>query len=99
MNTISGKVIQVLPEVSGEAERGAWVRSGFVIESISDVGTRIAIETFGEEKAALVRKLQIGEVVIVDYRVSSRFYMDRWFTTAQLIRIMKSQKMEVYDVG
>ena len=99
MNTISGKVIQLLPEVSGETERGAWVRTGFVIESITDVDTRIAIETFGEDKAALVRNLQIGEVVIVDYRVSSRFYMDKWYTTAQLVRIMKSQKMEVQNVG
>lgn len=99
MNTISGKVIQILPEVSGTTERGEWIRGGFVIESITEMDNRIAIEVFGQVKIEWVRRLSIGEVVIVDYRVSSRFYLDKWFTSAQLVRLMKSQEMEVPDVG
>lgn len=99
MNTISGKVIQILPEVSGTTERGEWIRGGFVIESLTETDNRIAIEVFGQEKIEWVRNLSIGEVVIVDYRVSSRFFLDKWFTAAQLVRLMKSQKMEVPNVG
>lgn len=99
MNTISGKVIQILPEVSGTTERGEWIRGGFVIESLTETDNRIAIEVFGHEKIEWVRGLSIGEVVIVDYRVSSRFFLDKWFTSAQLVRLMKSQKMEVPNVG
>lgn len=99
MNTISGKVIQILPEISGVSERGEWIRGGFVIESITETDNRIAIEVFGQEKIEWVRGLSIGEVVIVDYRVNSRFHLDKWFTTAQLVRLMKSQKMEVSNVG
>lgn len=99
MNTNSGKVIQILPEISGVTERGEWIRGGFVIESITETDNRIAIEVFGQEKIEWVRNLSIGEVVIVDYRVSSRFYIDKWFTSAQLVRLMKSQKMEVTNVG
>lgn len=99
MNTISGNVIQILPEVSGVSDRGEWVRGGFVIESITEADNRIAIEVFGEEKVNWVRSLAVGEVVIVDYRVTSRFYVDKWFTTAQLVRLMKPQKMEVQNAG
>ena len=28
---ITGKLIQILPEVQGESARGPWVRGGFVI--------------------------------------------------------------------
>lgn len=89
----------MLPEVSGVSDRGEWIRGGFVIESITETDNRIAIEVFGQEKIEWVRGLFIGEVVIVDYRVTSRFYIDKWFTTAQLVRLMKSQKMEVTNVG
>lgn len=99
MNTISGKVIQILPEVSGVSERGEWIRGGLVVESITETDNRIAIEVFGQEKIEWVRGLSVGEVVIVDYRVTSRFHLDKWFTTAQLVRLMKSQKMEVTNVG
>lgn len=99
MNTISGKVIQILPEISGVTERGEWIRGGLVIESITEADTRVAIEVFGQDKIEWVRSLSIGEVVIVDYRVSSRFYNDKWFTSAQLVRLMKSQKMEVSNAG
>lgn len=99
MNTISGKVIQILPEFSGTTERGEWIRGGFVIESLTETDNRIAIEVFGQEKIEWVRNLSIGEVVIVDYRVLSRFFSDKWFTSAQLVRLMKSQKMEVNNVG
>lgn len=99
MNTISGKVIQILPEVSGVSDRGEWVRGGFVIESTTETDNRIAIEVFGQEKIEWVRGLSIGEVVIVDYRVSSRFFLDKWFTSAQLVRLMKAQRMEVQNVG
>lgn len=88
-----------MPEVSGVTERGEWIRGGIVIESITETDNRVAIEVFGQDKIEWVRGLSIGEVVIVDYRVSSRFYNDKWFTSAQLVRLMKSQKMEVPNVG
>lgn len=99
MNTISGKIIQFLPEVSGETERGAWIRGGIVIESVTETDTRIAIEVFGQDKIDLIRQLRVGEIVIVDYRVSSRFYVDKWFTTASFVRVMRSQTIGGSNVG
>lgn len=99
MNTISGKVIAKLPEVSGVGESSSWVRGGFVIDPITDGGKPLCIETYGEDKCAMAAQLSIGEVVIVDYRCESRFYSDRWFTTAKLVRIMRAQKMGGQDAS
>lgn len=99
MNTISGKVIAKLPEVSGVGESSSWVRGGIVIDPITDGGKPLCIETFGEDKCAMVAQLSIGEVIIVDYRCESRFYTDRWFTTAKLVRIMRAQKMGGQDAS
>lgn len=87
MNTIAGKVIQLLDEVSGENERGAWVRSGFVVMPTTDTSSPLCIECVGEEKCALVRSLSVGQAVLVDYRCESRQYQDKWFTSAKLVRL------------
>lgn len=99
MNTISGKVIAKLPEISGVGESSSWVRGGIVIDPITDGGKPLCIETYGEDKCAQVAQLSIGEVVIVDYRCESRLYNDKWFTTAKLVRIMRAQKMGGQDAS
>jgi len=37
-----GKLIAILPEQSGQTERGAWVRGGFVIETEEQYPKKIA---------------------------------------------------------
>lgn len=87
MNTIAGKVIQLLDEVSGENERGAWVRGGFVMMPTTDTTSPLCIECVGEEKCAMVRSLSVGQPVLVDYRCESREFRGKWYTTAKLVRI------------
>lgn len=87
MNTIAGKVIQLLDEVSGENERGPWIRSGFVVMPTTDTSSPLCIECVGEEKCALVRRLSVGQSVLVDYRCESREYAGKWFTSAKLVRL------------
>lgn len=87
MNTIAGKVIQLLDEVSGENERGSWVRGGFVVMPTTDTSSPLCIECIGEEKCALVRKLSVGQAVLVDYRCESREFLGKWYTSAKLVRL------------
>ena len=46
---ITGKLIQLLPEVQGESARGPWVRGGFVIETGDDYPRKVAFTAFGED--------------------------------------------------
>lgn len=98
MAQISGKVLVVLPEVSGENEKGEWVRGGMVIEPLESNGKRLSLEAVGREKCDLISQVKVGDVVIVEYGVESREYQDKWYTSAKLYRLYTAQKEGGRDV-
>ena len=61
---ITGKLIQLLPEVSGESARGPWIRGGFVIETDGDYPRKVAFTAFGEERVAMAKSLPMGSLVL-----------------------------------
>ena len=69
---ITGKLIQLLPEVQGESARGPWVRGGFVIESGDDYPRKVAFTAFGEERVAMVKNVPMGTMVQVTFTPESR---------------------------
>ena len=99
MATISGKVLVILPEVSGENERGEWVRGGIVLAPLENDQKRLALEVNGREKCDLVKTLTVGENVIVEYGVESREYQDKWYTSAKLYRLYTTQRKEASNVA
>lgn len=77
---IVGKIIEILPVMSGEVNDKPWKRGGFVVETIDGFNKCLALECFSE---ALDRyQVQVGMLVKATYRVSSRKAGDRWFTSA-----------------
>lgn len=88
MSTIIGRLIKILPTVSGESASGnAWVRGGFVIEVGDDYPKKVAFSTFGEERTAAVNGLQVGRKVQVTYSPESREYNDKWYTDLRCTKI------------
>ena len=68
---ITGKLIQLLPDVSGESARGPWVKGGFVIETEGDYPRKVAFVTCGEE----------------NFNPESREFNERWYTDLRASRI------------
>ena len=60
---ITGKLIQILPNVEGDSARGHWVRGGFVIETGDDYPRKVAFNAFGEERIAMVQNVPMGSMV------------------------------------
>lgn len=85
----AGKVIEKLPEVSGENEHGCWVRGGFVLMTAGDRSETLAFEVNGMERVQLIRELQIGETIMVEWRPNSRKVGDRWFSSLRCFNIMR----------
>ena len=54
---ITGKLIQILPNVEGDSQRGHWVRGGFVIETGDDYPRKVAFVAFGEERVAMAKNM------------------------------------------
>lgn len=77
---IEGKLYQTLPVVSGETERGMWVRGGFVIETFGEYPKKIAFTTFGEERVKMTNGLALGQPIEVNFSPESREFNDNWYT-------------------
>ncbi len=84
---ITGKLIQILPEVQGESARGPWVRGGFVIETGDDYPRKVAFTAFGEERVAMAKNIPMGSMVQVTFSPESREFNERWYTDLRCSRI------------
>ena len=84
---ITGKLIQLLPEVSGESPRGPWVRGGFVIETDGDYPRKVAFTAFGEERVAMAKNIPMGSPVQVTFTPESREFNEKWYTDLRASRI------------
>lgn len=84
---ITGKLLQLLPEVQGESARGPWVRGGFVIETGDDYPRKVAFTCFGEERVAMAKNIGMGQLVQVTFTPESREFNERWYTDLRCTRI------------
>ena len=92
MAQISGKVIAILPEISGENERGEWVRGGVVIETLEPPTVKMSFTTFGKKRTEQIQQLTLGEIVVVTYSPESREFMGKWYTELRLNEILTTAK-------
>ena len=81
-----GKLIAILPEQSGQTERGSWVRGGFVIETEEQYPKKIAFTLFGE-RVAMIKSFAMGSILRVQFSAESREYEGRWYTDLRCFRI------------
>ena len=84
---ITGKLIQILPNVEGESARGHWVRGGFVIETGDDYPRKVAFTAFGEERVAMAKNIPMGQLVQVTFTPESREFNEKWYTDLRCTRI------------
>ena len=83
---ISGKVLQLLPEQTGEGKNGTWVRRDFVIETAEQYPKKICFSGWGD-KAAQVNGLQPGQTVKVSFNPESREFNTKWYTDLRAWKI------------
>ena len=84
---ITGKLLQILPDVQGESQRGPWIRGGFVIETGDDYPRKVAFTAFGEERVAMAKSIPLGQLVQVTFTPESREFNDRWYTDLRATRV------------
>lgn len=85
---ITGKVTNVLPEVTGEGKNGTWMKRDFVIEYGDEYPKKVCFSTWGD-KSTIVGTLAIGQEVTVSFRPESREYNDRWYQDLRAWKIEK----------
>ena len=87
---VTGKIIVVLPEMSGTSKAGnAWKKREYVLETQEQYPKKIHFDFFGER--ADQYPLAVGDTVKLSFDIESREYNGRWFTS---VRGWKAEKVD-----
>jgi len=85
---ITAKLIEILPEQTGQGRNGTWVKISFVVETQEQYPKKICIDAWGD-RVDIVKGLNINDMLKVEFDVESREYNGRWYTNVKAWRIEK----------
>ena len=86
-----GKVLEILPPVTGQSARGTWERQTVVFEQPNKQYDKELAVTF-MNKSQDVASLRVGESYLVSFDIESRNYQGRWYTDVRAWRIQPLQQ-------
>lgn len=94
---INGRVIQVLPEQTGEGRNGTWKKQDFILETESQYPKKICFTVWGDKiNPQLMRE---GNQLNVSFDVESREYNGRWYTDVKAWKIEMAGEGQGNDGG
>jgi len=85
---LTGTVIDILTEVTGQGKNGLWRKQEFILEMPSQYPKKVCISVWGDRIDQFA--LQKGEPVTASVDVESREYNGRWFTEVRAWKVEKS---------
>ena len=84
---ISGKIIEVLPEKSGQSASGTWRKQEYVLETEGQYPRKVCFMAWGDK----IDQFQIkhGEQITVAVDLESREYNGRWYTDVKAWKVTR----------
>ena len=88
---INGKIIEVLPEKSGQSANGEWRKQEYVLETDANYPKKICFMAWGDK----IREFDLkqGEAVEVSVDLESREYNGRWYTDVKAWKVSKYMRV------
>ena len=89
---ITGRVVEILEEQSGEGKNGPWRKREFILETEENYPAKVCLVQWGDEidKAAL----EEGERLTAHIDIRSREYNGRWYTDVKAWRVEREPDAE-----
>ena len=84
---ISGKIIELLPEKSGQSANGEWRKQEYVLETEAQYPKKICFMAWGDKIDQF--EIKKGERVTVSVDLESREYNGRWYTDVKAWKISR----------
>ena len=84
---ISGKIIELLPEKSGESANGGWRKQEFILETEAQYPKKICFMVWGDKIDEF--KIRQGENLEDSIDVESREYNGRWYTDVKAWKVSR----------
>ena len=75
---IKGKILQILPEKSGQGKNGTWRKQEIILETPGQYPKKVCISLWGDKIDEL--KGHEGQEVTAMVDIESREYNGRWYT-------------------
>ena len=82
---ISGKIIAVLPQATGQGKNGMWRSQDYVLETADQYPKKVCFNLFNDKIDQF--PMAIDDVVNVSFDVESREYNGRWYNDVRVWRI------------
>lgn len=86
---IIGKIIEILPEKSGQSANGEWRKQEYILETETSYPKKICFVVWGDKIGQF--NLKQGELVEVSVDLESREYNGRWYTDVKAWKVSKDQ--------
>ncbi len=83
---LTGKLVKVLPEITGQGKNGTWMKQEFIVETFDQYPKKVCLSAWGD-KVSDLKQYAPGDVLKVSLNLESREYNERWFTEARAWRI------------
>ncbi len=91
---LQGKIIQLLPVVTGQGKNGEWRKQGFIIELPDPTyPKKLCLSLWGDKIPEPMH--QVGVTVKVNFDIESREYNSRWYTECKAWKIEVDQAQQV----
>lgn len=84
---ISGNIIRILPEKSGEGRNGPWRKQEFILETEDQYPKKVCIALWGDRIDQY--DLKEGERITASVNIESREFNERWYTDVKAWRISR----------
>jgi hypothetical protein len=92
---ISGKIIQILPEVKGEGKNGPWSRQDFIIETDGQFSKKVCVSVWNNK--IKLADLKTGDEVNLEISIESREYNGRWYTDVRAAALLSTAKQGIAE--
>lgn len=85
---INGKVIELLPEKSGQSAKGIWRKQEYVLETEGQYPKKICFMVWGDKIDDF--SIKQGEQLTVSIDIESREYNGRWYTDVKAWQVNRA---------
>ena len=84
---INGKIIELLPEKSGQSANGTWRKQEYILETGSQYPKKVCFMAWGDKIEQFAIKQ--GENLVVSVDLESREYNGRWYTDVKAWKVSR----------
>ncbi len=89
---LTGKIVEILLEKSGNSARGEWRKQEYVIEIPGDYPKKVCFMVWGDRIDQF--GIQEGQELTVSIDLESREYNGRWYTDVKAWRVEPSGQQD-----